>query len=358
MEKFCAVSIVIPMYNAEKYIGALLDSILAQTFTDFEVVVVDDCSTDSSCAVVESYVSKFDGRLRLSRMKKNSGGAGAPTNKGIAHARGKYIYQVDNDDLLTPTALEILYIAAENYRADVVHTTAYYVFTDEPSNPNPAPEKLTLKPSQLTKSTFDSENAGERLKFFCRNGTPVEGWKKFVRRDLLVENDIKFQEDIKASQDVNWSIELVFYAKHYLRIPNAVYIRRHRSDSVSQTRREGIASIEWRGHLLVKSVEFLCRFFRHEKFFSKNPQYAWLILDWIERRYSTNFGRALLKIPPHDAQKVLSEFFAADFSEHADLIAYLSTSVNASRLKIKWLNERVAELERQLKAVRDNNAAQ
>ena len=60
-EKFYAVSVVIPLYNAEKYIGELLDSILAQTFTDYEVIVVDDCSTDKSCAVVESYIPKFTG---------------------------------------------------------------------------------------------------------------------------------------------------------------------------------------------------------------------------------------------------------------------------------------------------------
>ena len=55
-----AVSIVIPMYNSEKYIGECLDSILAQTFTDYEVIVVDDCSTDNSRAVVQSYLPKFD----------------------------------------------------------------------------------------------------------------------------------------------------------------------------------------------------------------------------------------------------------------------------------------------------------
>ena len=60
MKKIPAVSIVIPMYNTEKYIGECLDSILAQTFQDFEVIVVDDCSTDNSRAVVESYLPKFN----------------------------------------------------------------------------------------------------------------------------------------------------------------------------------------------------------------------------------------------------------------------------------------------------------
>ena len=59
--KIPAVSIIIPMYNAEKYIGECLDSILNQTFTDYEVIAVDDCSTDKTCEVVESYLPKFNG---------------------------------------------------------------------------------------------------------------------------------------------------------------------------------------------------------------------------------------------------------------------------------------------------------
>ena len=62
-----AISVIIPMYNVEKYVGACLDSLLAQTFQDFEVIVVNDCSTDNSAAVVESYIPKFNGRLTLSK---------------------------------------------------------------------------------------------------------------------------------------------------------------------------------------------------------------------------------------------------------------------------------------------------
>lgn len=66
----CAVSVVIPVYNTEKYIGATLESILNQTFQDFEVVITDDCSTDKSYEIAENYISKFNGRLKLSRTKK------------------------------------------------------------------------------------------------------------------------------------------------------------------------------------------------------------------------------------------------------------------------------------------------
>ncbi len=80
------------MYNAEKYIGDCLDNIFIQTFQDFEVIVVDDCSTDRSCDVVESYLSQFNvecEKLKLLRSTKNSGGAGIPRNTGIRLSRGE-----------------------------------------------------------------------------------------------------------------------------------------------------------------------------------------------------------------------------------------------------------------------------
>ncbi|MBR1807751.1 MAG: glycosyltransferase family 2 protein [Selenomonadaceae bacterium] len=120
-----------PLYNVEKYVGECLDSILAQTLQDFEVIVVDDCSTDSSVAVVESYMSKFDGRLKLTRMKKNSGGAGLPRNKGIEFSCGEYLAFVDPDDTITPTAFEELYTLAKNFDADVVHCEKWYQLPDE-----------------------------------------------------------------------------------------------------------------------------------------------------------------------------------------------------------------------------------
>jgi len=100
-----AISIIIPLYNAERYIGELLDSILAQTFQNFEVVIVDDCSTDNSRQVVESYLPSFNvGRndiLKIIKTKKNSGNPGTPSNIGIKNSRGKYIFLLDNDMLFT-----------------------------------------------------------------------------------------------------------------------------------------------------------------------------------------------------------------------------------------------------------------
>ena len=118
--KYPAISVIIPLYNAERYIGETLDSLLAQTFQDFELIVVDDCSTDSSCAVVENYAERFGGRLKLTRTIKNTGSGTEPRNLGLTLSRGEYVYFMDNDDAVTPTALDELYALAKKFDADAL----------------------------------------------------------------------------------------------------------------------------------------------------------------------------------------------------------------------------------------------
>ena len=130
-EKNPEISIVMPMYNMEKYIGECLDSVLSQTFQNYEVIIVDDCSTDKSCEIVESYKPKFGGKLQLIRSEKNSGYPGIPRNKGIDISKGKYICFLDSDDAFINTALEELYNTAEEFQADVIHCERYFFVQDE-----------------------------------------------------------------------------------------------------------------------------------------------------------------------------------------------------------------------------------
>ncbi|MBR4151501.1 MAG: glycosyltransferase family 2 protein [Selenomonadaceae bacterium] len=114
------------MYNAGKYIEECLDSLLAQTFQDFEVIVVDDCSMDNSVQIVESYKEKFYGRLQLVVLEKNSGGGSKPRNLVLKLSRGEYIFFVDSDDFIMLNALETLYTTAEEYDAEVVYYSSNY----------------------------------------------------------------------------------------------------------------------------------------------------------------------------------------------------------------------------------------
>ena len=113
------ISVIIPLYNAKEYIGKCLDSLLAQTFQNFEVIVVNDCSTDKSTDIVESFKEKFGERLKLTNTEKNSGGCGfVPRNVGLGLASGEYVFFVDADDYLAENALTILYTAAKENEAE------------------------------------------------------------------------------------------------------------------------------------------------------------------------------------------------------------------------------------------------
>lgn len=229
-----AISVVIPMYNVAKYIGECLDSLLLQSFKNFEVLVVDDCSIDNSVAVVKSYASKFNGRLKLTRTKKNSGGGGyVPRNIGLNLSCGEYIFFVDADDFVVETALEILYAAATQSAADVVYTAHYY-FRDKNANVQLIIDKEAFdkkKNDSMTLTIDDSEENCRKL--FTPNGIYQMPWTKFVARKFLLKNKIEFPQIISGG-DFIWTIQVVYYAKKFLRLPIALYFHNENFDSVTR----------------------------------------------------------------------------------------------------------------------------
>lgn len=112
------ISVIIPVYNVERYIARCLDSILAQSFQDFEVVIVDDCGTDNSMMIVEQYASKDD-RFVVRHNKQNMGLMWT-RREGYLNARGEYFVFCDSDDYLLPDSLGLLYEAICSTQADIV----------------------------------------------------------------------------------------------------------------------------------------------------------------------------------------------------------------------------------------------
>ena len=112
------VSVIIPIYNCEKYLPECLDSIIAQTVTDIEIICVDDCSTDNSLNILNEYAKK-DSRIRVLALDKN-GKQGRARNKALDIAKGEFVVFVDADDYLAPDAVEDLLLAANNSNADIV----------------------------------------------------------------------------------------------------------------------------------------------------------------------------------------------------------------------------------------------
>ncbi|MGN0939290.1 MAG: glycosyltransferase family 2 protein [Selenomonas sp.] len=112
-----AVSVIMPVYNAEKYLGTAIESVLAQSLSDFDLILVDDGSEDRSPEICDAYAAKDD---RIHVLHKKNGGICDARNKGMDMAHGKYVAFIDNDDVYSPNLLKDNYALAEKYHADVV----------------------------------------------------------------------------------------------------------------------------------------------------------------------------------------------------------------------------------------------
>ena len=113
------ISIVMPAYNVEKYIAEAIDSIIAQTYKDWELIVVDDCSKDLTCGIVEQYVNQYP-NIKFIRRKENSGGCRLPRFDGILAAQGEFVCPIDSDDFIEPEYLQKMVQRQKETGADIV----------------------------------------------------------------------------------------------------------------------------------------------------------------------------------------------------------------------------------------------
>ena len=329
MTNLPAVSVIIPMYNASQFVGQCLESLLAQTFTDFEVIIVDDCSTDSSAAIVESYAPKFDGRLALLQLDRNSGSGAVPRNTGLKFARGEYIFFADADDMLTLTALEELFALAERFNADVVYCEKYYAATPDLSEVFIHSEQHGG--SFVDRPTLESDDLSERVQKILRHDYWVTPWCKFIKRSLLVDGEISFPQ-CKIAEDDIWTYELVFCAKKFLRVPNIIYVWRQSEDSMFRRNRSPQREIKFWVNPLVIGLKHLDEFMSRIEFFRVNPQYRLAILDhFANGRCLAQLSKVADRVEPLELYETIRDGFKEILGGHDVLVAYLCTLVHEQR---------------------------
>ena len=353
---FPAISAVIPMYNAEEFIGECLDSLLAQTLPNFEVIVVDDCSTDDSPAIVARYVPKFGGRLRYFRLQKNSGGAGIPRNKGISFARGKYIFFMDADDRIVPNAFEDDYKLAQEFDADVIYHTRYYKLSGDG-----AQSELANVPKYMPGDEIVlDDDLTERVKDIARNKYWLGPWRSFSRRDFLIANEIFFP-NIKPYEDLVWSHALLIYAKRFLRVPIAVYFYRDNESSMTRISKSSDASAKFYLNPVILGLKSLDTFINRHEFFQTKPQLHYALLEnFFNGRFTSIFRDSSEFLPPFELYEAIKEEFGKNLGDYDVLIAALCTALaqqqRVTAAKLKQFKEyqiqsraRIAELENEIK---------
>jgi len=192
------VSIVVPVYKVERYLRQCLDSILAQTFGDIEVIVVDDGSPDGCPAIIDEYAAKDS---RVVAVHQPNGGYGKAVNAGIAKAQGKYIGIVESDDYIEPDMYERLVETAERTGADLTRCT-FSIFDG-------TRDSLWSEVEELNRRDGDVINPHEELDYFLYHSAP---WCYLYRRGLF--DEIKLSESKGASyQDVTLVGEALLMSK-------------------------------------------------------------------------------------------------------------------------------------------------
>ena len=340
-----AISVIISLFNYGKYIGELLDSLLAQTFKDFEVIIIDDCSTDNGVAVVERYIPEFGGRLHLTQTEKNSGCGSIPRNIGLKLASGKYVYFMDSDDALTETALEKMYFAGERFDAEVVYCEKYFMSTGRgqefKDNVHLAKTKIQ-RPPFVKEPTLETDNLDERIQRAVNFNYWVTPWLRLVRRDLLIENGIEFPP-FTPSEDVVWSFKILFCAKRFLRIPNACYIRRIHDDSVSFLERTPSDYIhKWLARTII-SLKDMDDFMKRIEFFQGNPEQRLRVLDFFVQSDFNAIARRCEDLTMYQMYEAVHRNFGDHLGEHAVLVSTLCAKGIADTIsKKKDLSTEVA----------------
>ncbi|MBQ1785969.1 MAG: glycosyltransferase, partial [Turicibacter sp.] len=208
------VSIIIPVYNVEDYIGLTLDSLLNQTLKEIEIILIDDGSTDNSRQIIDDYSKKYENIKVI--LQENSGPSHA-RNRGIIEATGEFITFADSDDLLPEDSIEVRYNTAIEQDADIV-IGATYKFNSK--------RKWPLKTHFLGNGEKKVQVNGEIL-------WTVSPWNKIYKSEIIKE--LKFPESIKYAEDQVFVIEAYLRAKKIYSIDNVVYYYRMREDNSAES---------------------------------------------------------------------------------------------------------------------------
>lgn len=195
------ISVIIPAYNAERFVGDCLDSVIAQTYNNLDIVVVDDGSNDMTGSIVDEY-AKRDTRIQVIHQK--NAGLSRARNVGLKYARGKYIMFLDSDDWLEPTCCEIALGELQIESADLVIFEYYKEYKNK---------TVQMQTYSQKKLLYDIK---EQKEFFLYDMRTITAWGKIYSAGVL--ENCEFNENLETAEDVEFNYRV------YDRVNKAVYL--------------------------------------------------------------------------------------------------------------------------------------
>lgn len=255
------VSIIIPVYNVEQYIAACLESVASQTYTDYEVILVDDCGSDGSMRIVHDNVDV--NKCRIVRHERNRG-LSAARNTGTAAAKGKYVFYLDSDDTITPDCLKMLVAEAERTEAELVVGDI----------------RVTGDDRWIPRLKDDVNSTDDCFRSYLQGQYYMMAWNKLVRRDFLERNKISFVEGL-IHEDCAWSFTVACVAKKIAFVHEETYNYLVRSNSI-QTGKDFTKHFDAYCTLLQYYADEAMKYGKAD-----DSAFRW----WYERQKALHFGQ-------------------------------------------------------------------
>lgn len=218
-----SISIIIPIYNVEKYILLCLQSVANQTKTDgIECILVDDCGTDNSVALAQMFIDDYTGNIKFSLIShKKNGGLSSARNTGIENASGEYLYFLDSDDEISPNCMEIMWKFVSMYgKVDMVQGSFFET----------GREYRTLSRYRFPKMTNDRKQIKSFLLTY--EGDIVGAQSRLIRKDVLIQHHLFFKEGI-IHEDNYWTFFLAKFITSMAFCPVRTYYHRCNLNSIT-----------------------------------------------------------------------------------------------------------------------------
>ncbi|MBE6536930.1 MAG: glycosyltransferase [Ruminococcaceae bacterium] len=229
-EREILVSVIVPIYNACRYLRPAMESLMSQTLRDIEIICVDDGSTDTSLDMVKIF-QQSDDRIRI--ITETNAGPGIARNNGLKRARGEYVAFLDADDFYDPDMLEVLYNCAKEKDLDIA-ICKYDIFDNKKANfrENVANEHAKIFDGGVVTSKNEYPD-------FILESTTGAAWNKLFKRSFILEKGITFLPEIMMFEDIHFTVSALAFAERVARVDDVlIHHRIYRQQSRVRTFRK------------------------------------------------------------------------------------------------------------------------
>lgn len=301
------ISIIIPVYQVSNYVERCLKSVIGQTFTDFECIIVNDATRDDSIEKCERLIDSYDGPIRFRIIHHEvTRGLSAARNTGTAAAKGEYVLYVDSDDIITNDCVEKLMAPVLRDQSIEIVSGVTRRFSDS----------YPLPPSRPKNWDNEDNNSPEavRSSFFDRQRMNKAAWNKLIRKDFLNRYSLSFKEGI-IWEDTLWSFYVMKYLSHVYLIKDVTYLYNKRPHSITTDTNVMMKRNHWGMvyHEISKNLTSGDSN-REASFYTKEfcRQYIYCFHDELYRETAKSFRRelSLIKNPSKYLRLVITEILA------------------------------------------------